>query len=47
MEMVGNSFQNFAKIEKSSLYVKNITLSRNNFTGTLYGIGESNMKLYE
>ena len=47
MEMVGNSFQNFAKAEKSSLYVKNITLSRNNFTGTLYSVGESDLKLYE
>ena len=47
MEMVGNSFQNFAKAVKSFLYVKNMKLSKNNFTGTLYSVEKSTMKLYE
>ena len=45
MEVTRNSFKNFARAYRSSLCVKNMTLSQNNFTTTLYSVVKSNMKL--
>ena len=47
MLMVGNVFRNLAQVNKSSLSVKNMTLSRNTFTGTLCSAEDSNLKLFE
>ena len=45
--LVENSFQNFMQVNKASLSVKNMTLSENIFTATLYSVEESNVKLFE
>ena len=47
MEMEGNSFGHFARADKSSICVSNMTLSENNFTATIYSAKESNVTLYE
>ena len=47
MEMEGNSFGHFAWADKSSICVENMTLSRNNFTATLFRVKESDVTLYE
>ena len=47
MEMVGNSFQNFARAHKSFLHVTNMTLFENKFKVTLCSVKENNIKLYE
>ena len=46
MEMKGNTFQHFARADKSYFCVKNMILSENIFTATLYRVNESNMTLY-
>ena len=45
--MIGNSFGNFVRADKSSFCVRNMTLSENNFTATLYSVKLSNMTLSE
>ena len=45
--LVENSFQNFMQVNKAFLSVKNMTLSENIFTATLYSVEESNVKLFE
>ena len=45
--MTRKSFKNFAKAYKSTLCVKNIRLSENNFIGTLYSVVKSNVTLCE
>ena len=47
MEMEGNSFGHFARADKSSICVENMTLSRNSFTATLFRVKESDVTLYE
>ena len=47
MEVTRNSFKNFARSYKSSVCVKNMTLSENNFTATFYSVLKSNMTLCE
>ena len=47
MEMEGNSFGHFARSDKSSICVNNMTLSENNFTAMIYSAKESNVTLYE
>ena len=47
MEMEGNSFGHFARADKSSICVENMTLSGNNFTATLFRVKESDLTLYE
>ena len=47
MLMIGNSFRNLAQVNKSSLSVKNMTLSQNTFKGTLCSAEDSNLKLFE
>ena len=47
MEVARNSFKHFAEAYKSSLSVKNMTLSDSNFTGMLYDVVKSNMTLIE
>ena len=47
VEMVGNSFQYFARAERSSFSVENMTLSENNIAGTLWSARESNVTLFE
>ena len=47
MEMKGNSFGHFAWADKSSVYLENMTLSKNNFTATLFRVKESDVTLYE
>ena len=47
VEMVGNSFQRVTRAHRSSLYVKNMTLSGNNFEDELCTVEESNVTLHE
>ena len=47
VEMVGNTFQYFARVERSSFHVKNMTLSENNIVGTLWSARQSDLKLLE
>ena len=47
LEVKKISFRYFAQADKSSLCFKNITLSQNGFTGMLWSIEESDLKLYE
>ena len=47
MEMERNSFGHFARADKSSICVENMTLSKNNFTATLFRVKESAVSLYE
>ena len=47
IKMIGNSFGNFVRADKSSFCVRNMTLSENNFTATLYSVKLSNMTLSE
>ena len=47
MEVTRNSFKNFALAYNSSLYVKNLALSKNNFTATFYTGLKSNLTLCE
>ena len=45
MKVIGNSFQNLARIESSFLFINNISLSNNIFNGTLCSVEKSNLKL--
>ena len=47
IKIVGNSFGNFVRADKSSFCVRNMTLSENKFTSTLYSVNRSNVSLSE
>ena len=47
VEMVGNSFQRVTRAHRSSLYVKNMTLSGNNFEDELCTVEKSSVTLHE
>ena len=47
IKIVGNSFGNFVRADKSSFCVRNVTLSENKFTSTLYSVNRSNVSLSE